>query len=202
MTHNDKITLRVATAGDAAALLEIYAPYVRDTAVSFEYAAPSEPEFRARIEATLTRYPYLVAERSGEILGYAYTGRFHSRAAYDWAAETSIYVRRDCRGSGAGKSLYTALESISKAQNIQTLYACIAYAEPEDEHLQNESARFHAHMGYALTARFRRCACKFSTWYDMIWMEKLLGSHPVPPQPLRPFPSLSPVELHAAGLDV
>lgn len=201
MPHNDKITLRVATAGDAAALLEIYAPYVLETAISFEQTVPSEADFRARIESTLAAYPYLVAERDGVILGYAYTSRFHPRRSYDLSAETSIYVRRDTRGHGVGKALYAAIETISKAQNIQNLYACIAYAEPEDAHLQNDSARFHEHMGYALTARFRRCACKFDTWYDMIWMEKPLGTHPVPAPALRLFPQLTAGELYAAGLD-
>lgn len=200
MPNNGKITLRIASGADAAALLEIYAPYVRQTAISFESVPPSEREFRARIESTLDRYPYLVAEAGDVILGYAYLSRFHPRAAYDWAAETSIYVRHDAHGQGVGRALYAAIESISKAQGIQDLYACIAYADPEDAHLQNASARFHEHMGYALTARFRHCACKFDTWYDMIWMQKTLGSHPVPPPMFRPFPSLSKTELYAAGL--
>ena len=201
MPHNDKISLRIAAPEDAAALLEIYAPYILETAISFEQTVPSVGEFRARIEGTLTAYPYLVAERDGVILGYAYTSRFHPRRSYDLSAETSIYVRRGERGSGVGRRLYTALEALSAAQNIQNLYACIAYAEPEDAHLKNDSARFHDHMGYALTARFRRCACKFDTWYDMIWMEKALGDHPIPAPALRPFPLLSKTELYAAGLD-
>lgn len=201
MPHNDKISLRIAAPEDAAALLEIYAPYILETAISFEQTVPSVGEFRARIEGTLTAYPYLVAERDGVILGYAYTSRFHPRRSYDLSAETSIYVRRGERSSGVGRRLYTALEALSAAQNIQNLYACIAYAEPEDMHLKNDSARFHDHMGYALTARFRRCACKFDTWYDMIWMEKALGDHPIPAPALRPFPLLSKTELYAAGLD-
>lgn len=201
MTNTNKIKLRVATPDDAPALLEIYAPYVLETAISFEQAVPSEREFRGRIESTLARYPYLVAERDGAILGYAYTSRFHPRKSYDLSAETSIYVRRDARGSGLGRRLYAAIETISKAQNIQNLYACIAYADPEDAHLQNNSARFHEHMGYAFTARFRRCACKFDTWYDMIWMEKMLGVHPVPAPELRFFPTLGKTDLYAACLD-
>lgn len=199
--HNARISLRIATADDAAALLEIYAPYVAETAISFEYVPPSETAFRARIETTLAAYPYLVAERDGVILGYAYTSRFHPRAAYDWDAETSIYVRRDVRGLGLGRKLYTALEAISKQQGIQNLYACIAYAEPEDEHLTNASPRFHERMGYTLVSRFSRCAFKFGRWYDMIWMEKSLGVHPAPPAPFRPFPALDQLGLHAAGLD-
>lgn len=93
--------LRVARPEDAAALLEIYAPYVTDTAITFEYDIPSTEEFAGRIVQTLTRYPYLVAEDSqGQALGYAYAGVFHARPAYDWAVETSIYVRREGRRQG------------------------------------------------------------------------------------------------------
>ena len=86
----DGITIRTARPEDAAALLEIYAPYVTDTAITFEYTVPSEAEFRGRIEKTLKRYPYIVAEKAGRMIGYAYAGAFHPRAAYDWACELSI----------------------------------------------------------------------------------------------------------------
>ena len=89
MAEHD-ILIRVACEDDAEALLEIYAPYVRDTAVTFEYDAPSAAEFRDRIRNTLKKYPYLAAEKSGKIIGYAYAGGFHARAAYNWAVETSI----------------------------------------------------------------------------------------------------------------
>ncbi len=192
------IILRPAVPTDAAALLDIYAPYVTQTAITFEYDVPSVDEFRGRIESTLRRYPYLVAVRDGAPVGYAYTGAFHPRSAYAWAAETSIYLRQDERGHGLGRTLYAALETISRAQSIQDLYACIAYAEPEDEHLTNASARFHERLGYTLAGQFRRCACKFDTWYGMIWMGKPLGDHPLPPKPFRSFPSLSAEELRNA----
>lgn len=201
MTNNDRMILRTATVDDAAALLDIYAPYVTDTAISFELTVPSVADFRARIETTLRRWPYLVAERGGEVLGYAYTGPFKTRAAYDRCVETSIYVRRDARGTGVGKRLYAALEALSEAQGIQNMYACIAWAETENERLSNASARFHERLGYRLCGRFRRCAYKFDAWYDMIWMEKPLGTHEVPPPPLVPFPELSVEPLHAAGLE-
>ena len=98
----DTITIRTANLDDAAALLAVYAPYVEQTAITFEYEVPSLEEFRGRIAHTLRRYPYLAAEESGEILGYAYTGPFGERAAYSWAVETSIYLRQDVRGQGLG----------------------------------------------------------------------------------------------------
>ncbi|MDY6274511.1 MAG: GNAT family N-acetyltransferase [Succinivibrionaceae bacterium] len=97
------IKVEIASPDDAEQLLQIYAPYVTGTAITFEYTVPSEDEFRERIVHTLKTYPYLKAVRGGEILGYAYTGTFKGRAAYDRAAETSIYVRQGLTRSGVGK---------------------------------------------------------------------------------------------------
>ncbi len=120
------IHIRPAVSDDAPALLDIYAPYVIETAITFEYEVPTLDDFRQRIKNTLHTHPYLVIERDGEIAGYAYTGQLGSRAAYAWAAETSIYLRQDCRRGGLGTRLYHALEDASRAQNVQVLYACIA----------------------------------------------------------------------------
>lgn len=185
------ITIRTAALDDAAALLAIYAPYVEQTAITFEYEVPSLEEFRGRIAHTLRRYPYLVAEENGEILGYAYTGPFGERAAYSWAVETSIYLRQEIRGKGLGKRLYQALEDVSRAQHVQSLYACIAYPDADDAHLSGNSVAFHAHLGYTTVGRFPHCGYKFGTWYNMTWMEKTLGDHAVPPAAFVPFPELS-----------
>ena len=187
----DTITIRTANLDDAAALLAIYAPYVEQTAITFEYEVPSLEEFRGRIAHTLRRYPYLVAEENGEILGYAYTGPFGERAAYSWAVETSIYLRQDVRGKGLGKRLYQALEEISRAQHVQSLYACIAYPDADDAHPSGNSVSFHTHLGYATVGRFPHCGYKFGAWYNMAWMEKTLGDHAVPPAAFVPFPELT-----------
>lgn len=172
-----EIKIRTAKKADAQALLEIYAPYVRNTAITFEYDVPTPEEFEKRIETTLVRYPYLVAENDGEIVGYAYAGSFHDREAYDWAVETSIYVRADAKDRGIGKKLYFALEEILKKQNILNVNACIAYPEKEDEYLTKNSEEFHKHLGYRLVGEFYKCGFKFGRWYNMIWMEKHLGEH-------------------------
>ena len=194
------VLLRVVTPEDAPALLAVYAPYVTDTAISFEWQVPGLEEFRGRIRRTLQRYPYLAAVREKEVLGYAYTGPFVGRAAYDWGAETSIYLRRDCRHQGLGKALYTALAGISRAQNIHTLYACIGYPKQEDRYLTRNSAQFHAHLGFRLVGTFEHCGRKFDRWYDMIWMEKQLSPLPEPPAPVIPFPDLAPEVLAALGV--
>lgn len=196
-----EFSLRVVTPEDAAALLAVYAPYVTDTAISFEWQVPQLEEFRGRIRRTLQRYPYLAAVRGEELLGYAYTHPFVGRAAYDWGAETTIYLRRDCRHRGLGKALYTALEGISRAQHIHTLYACIGTpSRQEDEHLTWNSAQFHAHLGFRLVGTFQNCGRKFDRWYDMIWMEKQLSPLPEPPAPVIPFPELAPEVLAGLGI--
>ena len=189
MFHSD-IQIRTAAVSDAQEILDIYAPYVRNTAITFEYEVPSLKEFEKRMQNTLEKYPYLVAVQNQEIVGYAYTGAFKGRAAYDWAVETSIYVRNDSRGLGAGGKLYASLEEISRAQHILNLNACIAYSEMEDEYLTKESVRFHAHLGYTMVGEFHKCGYKFGTWYNMVWMEKMIGEHIINPAPVIAFPEL------------
>ena len=187
---NDNITLHIARPDDAAALLAIYAPYVEHTAITYEYTVPTVGEFSARIEYTLQKYPYIVAVRGGELIGYAYTGAFHPRAAYDWGVETSIYLRRDCRGLGLGRRLYDVIERISRAQNILNLNACIAYPKIEDEYLTKNSVQFHEHLGFKYVGEFHDCAYKFGRWYNMVWMEKSIGEHNSAPAPVVPFGEL------------
>lgn len=189
----NEILLRMAEPGDAGQLLDIYRPYVEKTAISFECEVPGLEEFRGRIIWTLKNHPYLTAERDGELLGYAYTGSFVGRAAYGWAAEVTIYLRENQRKTGLGRRLYEAVEAVSRARNIFNLNACIGVPEREDDpHLTRNSLEFHAHMGYRLVGEFRRCGYKFGTWYNMAWMEKLLGEHPASPAPVIPFSNLAP----------
>ena len=182
--------LRFAVPEDAKALLAIYAQYI-GTNITFEYSLPSEEEFAARIRSFTGIYPYLVCEDGGRIVGYAYAHRLQERAAYQWNAELSIYLDSAVRAHGLGRRLYTALEKISNAQSIQNLYACIAYPETEDAHLTGNSVAFHTHMGYTQVGQFHRCGYKFNTWYNMTWMEKVLGDHTVPAAPFIAFPDLN-----------
>lgn len=180
-TKND-IIVRMATPQDAEILLEIYAPYVKNTAITFEYEVPSVEEFAGRIENCLKKYPYLVAGRQGKIIGYAYVSPFKSRAAYDWSVETSIYVAETEKGKGTGRFLYEVLESLLVKQGILNVNACIAYPSTEDRYLTKDSVKFHEALGYELVGRFHACGYKFDRWYDMVWMEKMIGKH-VPKQP-------------------
>ncbi len=171
------ITIRIADESLAGRLLEIYAPYVRDTAITFEYAVPSPEDFAGRIRRTLSRYPYLFAAHGEEILGYAYAGPLKGRAAYDWSTETSVYVRSDARRRGVGRSLYSVLEMLLSEQGVRNMYACIAASDSDTERLGGDSLRFHERMGFREAGRFRKCGYKFSAWYDIVWMEKTIRVH-------------------------
>lgn len=189
-TAVDHVTIRPATLADAGNILEIYAYYVQNTAITFEYKIPSLEEFRGRMENTLRKYPYLVAVRDGKIAGYAYAGAFVGRAAYDWSAEMTVYLDHNARKRGLGRTLYTALEDALRDMGVLNLYACIGYPEEEDEYLTQNSAGFHTHLGFELVGRFHRCGYKFGRWYDMVWMEKVIGEHRAVQPGIRRFSAL------------
>ena len=171
------MVIRSASTADAARILEIYAYYVVNTAITFEYEVPTLCEFRERVKNTLERYPYIVIEEDGKIVGYAYAGPFKERAAYDRSCEVSIYLDRDSRGKGYGRALYEELEKRLANRGILNLYACIASPIEEDEYLTDDSERFHARLGYERVGEFHQCGYKFGRWYNMVWMEKLIGEH-------------------------
>lgn len=127
------ITIRTATIADVSAILDIYGYYVANTAISMEYDVPCLAEFKNRIENTLENYPYLVAEMDGKIVGYAYAGRFHPRAAFYRSAEVSIYIHKDAHKCGLGRRLYEEIETKLAEQGILNVYASIAYTDVEDE---------------------------------------------------------------------
>ena len=171
------IATRSARLEDAEAIAAIYAPYVERTAISFEYDAPDASEMRRRIACILADYPWLVAEGARGVVGYAYLSAFHRRAAYRWSAETSIYVEWNHRRAGVGRLLHEVLEREAKSRGIMNLNACIAFGEQEDGRLPTGSIPFHRRLGYEQAAHFHKCGRKFGRWYDIIWMEKLIGRH-------------------------
>ena len=170
--------IRSAAAADAGRLLEIYAWYVEHTAITYEYETPSLKEFQDRISHTLEHFPYLVLEEDGVIQGYAYAGPFHSRAAYSHCCELSIYLDHSAKGRGYGRKLYEALEDELGKAGFLNLYACIGDPIVEDEYLTRNSEQFHRHMGFVKIGTFHKCGLKFGRWYNMIFMEKLIGNHP------------------------
>lgn len=185
MKENTSVTLRVATPDDAAELLSIYAPYIRNTALTFEYDVPTVAAFRERVEKTLAYYPYLVALSAGEIVGYSYAGRYHPRAAYAWDAEMSIYLTPAVHRQGVGSLLYRRMEDVLRAQNIVTTVALIT--PPMDEYTDFGSVPFHERMGYHLAGRMANLGYKFGRWYDSVIMIKEINSPRTPMSPTVAF---------------
>ena len=132
-------------------------------------------EFENRMRDIMKKYPYLVIEQDGKIEGYAYAHAFVGRAAYDWSSELTIYLDHNARKGGLGRRLYEELADRLKKMGILNLYACIGYPQVEDEYLTKNSAEFHAHLGFELVGTFHNCGYKFDRWYDMVWMEKIIG---------------------------
>ena len=171
--------LRNATITDVPVMLEIYRPYILDTAITFEYEVPSLSEFEGRFLSVTKKYPWLVWEEHGEVLGYAYAGPFKSRAAYQWDADLSIYLRRDCRGNGIGRALYTELENRLRALGYHVLYGIVTSAN-------DASCRFHEAMGYRPIAVFENTGVKFGQWYGITWYEKRIREGIPEQAPLTP----------------
>ncbi len=191
--QENNIKIRIVTPDDAGQLLAIYSPYVLNTAITFEYQPPTREEFSQRIQKTLTRFPYLAAVQGREILGYVYASPFHNRPAYNWAVETSIYIRSDCKQMGIGRKLHQALEDALREQGILNMNACIACPQTEDKYLTRDSIHFHSRMGYRLVGQFSRCGYKFGRWYDTVWMEKHIALHLDDQPPVRTFDQVRPI---------
>lgn len=169
----DRIQFRTANPNDAEQLLKIYAPYVENTSISFEYHVPTVEEFKRRIQKITEKYPCIVAVKDDEIVGYAYASTFRDKAAYAVSLETTIYVKKTFHRHGIGKTLYKILEELLKLQNITNLYASITYPNLK-------SMKFHEKMGFVKIAHFNRCGYKNDTWLDMIFMEKIINRHMFP----------------------
>ena len=165
------MVIRLATPADVPALLAIYAPYVRDTAATFEYDVPTHEAFAARVAAIQTQYPYLVAEVAGRVLGYAYASRHRERAAYAWSVEVSVYVHPDGQRQGLARQLYTQLLERLAGQGFVNAYAVITLPNPASEQL-------HRSMGFRPVGVFDRVGYKFGTWYSTCWLQRARRPHP------------------------
>ena len=185
--------IRYASVRDAEEILAIYAPYVENTAVTFEYEAPDLESFRGRIAGITERYPYLAAVEDGRIIGYAYASPFHTRAAYQHSAEASIYLDMGRRRRGVGRLLYRELEKALLRQNVFVLYAGITSTDRKDDaFLSDASLRFHEKTGFTPVGTCQLCGYKFGRWYSVTWMGKELAPRPEKPDPFIPFSALAP----------
>ncbi len=170
-----EVLIRMARVEDAERLLEIYGYYVEHTAITYEYDVPELADFGQRIAHTLERYPYLVAERDGEVIGYAYAGAYHPRIAYSWDAELTIYLDHTVRGNGIGQKMYQLLEDILAKQGIVKAIALITAPPTEEERNIYPSMYFHEKMGYHMIGCIEKSGYKFNRWYDTVLMDKMIG---------------------------
>ena len=168
---------------DAEQLLRIYAPYIENTPYTFEYEVPSVSEFRSRIEKIGKKYPWLVYEENGAILGYAYGGPLFSRAAYQWTVEDSIYIRADAKGRGIGFALLNRLLSILKKQGF-----CICYSLIVEGNVP--SVKMHEKFGFTECGFAANRGYKLGDWHGVLTMEKQLNEFSSLPKPVIPFPEL------------
>lgn len=175
--------IRLARPDDADGILEIYAPYVRDTPLTFEVEPPTPVEMAARIGDILVKFPWLVDEREGRVAGYAYASPHRARAAYRWCCEVATYVRADVRRSGVARALYARLFEILRAQGYQNAIAGIAVPNPP-------SIALHESLGFVAVGVYRAIGFKLGAWHDVGWWQLALQPPPVPPREPIPFGKL------------
>jgi L-amino acid N-acyltransferase YncA len=166
--------VRDASERDAAACAAIYAPYVTDTAITFETDPPSPAEMAERIAAASRRHAWLVLEDQGRVVGYAYGSTFNPRAAYRWTCEVSVYLELGRRRTGGGKVLYEAL--LSRLTERGFRMAVAGTTLPNDA-----SVGLHRAMGFEPVGTYRRIGFKHGSWHDVTWTQRVLAKDDDPP---------------------
>ena len=169
--------IRLATPDDASAVHDIYAPIVRDTAISFEWEVPTVADMAGRITKVLADRPWLVLEEDGEILGYSYATTFRERRSYQWGTEVAIYVHENARGRGVGRKLYGALFEVLTKQNYCTVIAGATLPNPNTE-------RLHLGIGFSEFGRYPAAGFKLGKWWDVVFWMKRLRELPADPTPI------------------
>lgn len=171
------LRIRLAAPDDAAACLAIYAPIVEQTPISFETIPPTMEEMAARIRKSLAHSLWLVAELDGACAGYAYASQFRARPAYDWTAETTVYIHEQCRGRGIGRTLYRALLGGLRLAGFRSAMAGAT-------HPNEGSRRLHESAGFAMVGRVRDAGYKFDRWHDTIFWQVEVGPGSAPRRPI------------------
>jgi len=168
------MNVRFATPADAPAILDIYGPYITESTISFEYDVPTVAAFAERIRTIQQQFPYLVAEVDGKLLGYAYASRHRDRTAYQWSADTSVYVHPDGHRKGIARQLYTTLFDLLRRQGYYNVYAGIT--------LPNEpSESFHRSFGFEPVGVYTNVGYKFGAWHSVVWLQLSLQPHQLNP---------------------
>jgi phosphinothricin acetyltransferase len=183
------MTLRLATEADAAAIHAIYAPLISTTALSFALEPPTATAIHSRIAGTRARWPWLVCDDEGVVLGYAHAApdranRYKTPSAYDWSAEVSVYVRTGAQRLGIGRALYTALLAVLRHQGFINVYASITLPNPA-------SVALHRGMGFEAVGVFRGEGYKLGRWHDVSWWQARLQEPETPPSRPRGFEAVA-----------
>lgn len=185
-----KISLRSASVDDTDTLLAIYRPYVEHSSATLEDDVPTREEFAERIRGTLAEFPYIVCEKDGKVIGYAYAHKYKQRIGYRFCAELSVYVAEDCRGAGVGRRLYGALIELLENMRYTNLYGIVTDPNPG-------SFALHAAFGFRETGREHLSGVKFGEWHDVVLFEKLIAQH----EPLTADPHRMPLRISEIGQD-
>ncbi len=180
MKHN----IRLATISDSENILKIYAPYIENTAISFETEVPSVADFSERVANISKQYPYLVYQIDGEIVGYTYASKHKERAAYIYDAEVSIYILPEYHGKGIARKLYECLFVLLKKLGYYNVYA--GYTVPNIK-----SMNFHYKSGFTLIGTHHKTGYKFEKWYDVTWLEKSINEYTEKPVGIKSISELS-----------
>lgn len=176
--------LRVATPDDAEPIAAIYAPFVRDTVISFETTVPDTAEIAQRITATLETHPWLVAEEAGRVIGYAYASQHRSREAYRFSCDVTVYLADGARGRRLGTRLYTELFRLLRAQGFRNAFAGIALPNPA-------SVALHESIGFRRLGIYRDVGFKLGAWHDVGWWQLVLDDTEAAPAEIIPFRNLT-----------
>lgn len=175
--NKNNVIVRNAELKDIKRIFEIYSYYIENTAITFECSVPSYEEFQNRITRIMNKFPFVVLEENGKVKGYAYADTFKEREAYSRACEVSIYVECGSQNCGFGRKLYEKLENDLTKKGMLNIYACVAFSEYETKYLSKNSVEFHEHLGYEKVGMFHNCGHKFNHWYDVVYMEKIIGTY-------------------------
>jgi L-amino acid N-acyltransferase YncA len=167
--------IRLATPNDAVGVQAIYAPIVRDTAISFELEPPTVEDMAKRMAETLARLPWLVCEHRGDILGYVYASQHRTRPAYQWSVDVSVYVHGQARRAGVGRALYRSLFALLALQGFYNAYAGITLPNPA-------SVGLHESLGFQAVGVYRAVGYKLGAWHDVGWWQLTLQERVTPPQ--------------------
>ena len=184
----------MVAAADAPAVRGIYAPFVADSATSFETDVPDVAEMERRLTVHADRYPWLVFEQGGTVLGYAYASPHRARKAYQWSVEVSVYVDPRAHRSGVGRALYTALFDVLRRQHYVNAYAGITLPNPK-------SVGLHQSMGFAPVGVYRQIGFKFDRWHDVQWLQLRLREDQAAPSDPIPVSAVAGSDETTAAFD-